>query len=181
MSDFIHAFQFTKPWEGGDVNDPDDPGGATRDGISLRTARKMHPIIDMDKDNDGDVDADDIFALDDDDIEFFFKTVFWNGNEYARINDQLIANRVYDASVNMGPRQSGRCIQRAVNCAMGGDELLIDGWLGDYSFKAINELQDVGCVIPAFRADRWGVFRWIMNKEPVLKKYSKGWTRRALS
>ena len=47
--------------EGGYVDDPDDPGGATRFGISLRLLKKMGKLGDID--GDGDIDADDIRRL----------------------------------------------------------------------------------------------------------------------
>jgi len=45
--------------EGGYVNDPDDPGGPTKYGVTIHTARALN----LDVDNDGDVDIDDIKAL----------------------------------------------------------------------------------------------------------------------
>ena len=45
--------------EGGFVNDPDDPGGATNLGVTLATARRLG----LDKDGDGDVDVADVKRL----------------------------------------------------------------------------------------------------------------------
>lgn len=42
-SDFDKAFDFTMKWEGGYVNDPNDPGGETKYGISKRS----YPDIDI--------------------------------------------------------------------------------------------------------------------------------------
>jgi lysozyme family protein len=36
LAQFKEGFQFVLKWEGGYVNDPDDPGGATKYGISKR-------------------------------------------------------------------------------------------------------------------------------------------------
>lgn len=41
--DFHKAMEFTFKWEGGYVNDPDDPGGETNFGISKRA----HPEVDI--------------------------------------------------------------------------------------------------------------------------------------
>lgn len=43
MSKFFTALRFTLKWEGGYVNDPDDPGGETKWGISKRA----HPDADI--------------------------------------------------------------------------------------------------------------------------------------
>src|SRR6266576_5386633 len=40
---FHRVLSFTIPWEGGYVNDPDDPGGETNWGISKR----YHPDVDI--------------------------------------------------------------------------------------------------------------------------------------
>ena len=45
--------------EGGYVNDPDDPGGATNFGVTIHTMRRLE----MDLDGDGDVDPADVRAL----------------------------------------------------------------------------------------------------------------------
>ncbi|MCB1366762.1 MAG: peptidoglycan-binding protein, partial [Rhodobacteraceae bacterium] len=45
--------------EGGYVNDPNDPGGATNYGVTIHTMRRLG----LDLDGDGDVDAADVRAL----------------------------------------------------------------------------------------------------------------------
>ena len=45
--------------EGGYVNDPDDPGGATNFGVTIHTMRRLG----LDLDRDGDVDTADVRAL----------------------------------------------------------------------------------------------------------------------
>ena len=45
--------------EGGYVNDPDDPGGATKYGVTIHTMRRLG----LDLDQDGDVDAHDVRHL----------------------------------------------------------------------------------------------------------------------
>jgi len=42
--------------EGGYVNDPDDPGGATNFGVTIHTMRRLG----LDLNNDGDVDTADV-------------------------------------------------------------------------------------------------------------------------
>ncbi len=42
--------------EGGFVDDPDDPGGATKHGVTIHTMRRLG----LDLDQDGDVDRQDV-------------------------------------------------------------------------------------------------------------------------
>ena len=46
--------------EGGYVNDPDDPGGATNHGVTVHTMRRLG----LDLTGDGIVDSDDVPVLD---------------------------------------------------------------------------------------------------------------------
>lgn len=71
---FEKALQFTLKWEGGFVNLPDDPGGATKYGISLKYAQ----MVGLDKDNDGDTDAEDIKLLTVQDAMDKYKRDFWD-------------------------------------------------------------------------------------------------------
>ena len=45
--------------EGGYVNDPDDPGGATKFGVTIHTMRRLG----LDLDGDSDIDAEDVKRL----------------------------------------------------------------------------------------------------------------------
>lgn len=180
MSNLNVALKFMLPFEGGFSNDPVDPGGATNYGISLRYARTLHPEIDLDKDGDGDVDVDDMSLLSERDAMEIYTREIWLPYRYDELTNSDVAARVFDAAVNMGPKQAGRCIQRAVNCCYGEELLAVDGILGDESIKQINMLPS-SILLPPFKADRWAVYRWVMEKSPALKKFRNGWTRRALA
>jgi lysozyme family protein len=73
---FEKALEFTLKWEGGYVNLPSDPGGATKYGISLKYAQS----VGLDKDGDGDTDEDDIKLLTIKDAADKYKHDFWDAN-----------------------------------------------------------------------------------------------------
>ena len=54
MANFNKAHKFVAKWEGGYVNDPDDPGGATNYGVSLRWLKSLG-LDQGDIDHDGDL------------------------------------------------------------------------------------------------------------------------------
>ena len=83
--------------EGGYVNDPDDPGGATNHGVTIHTMRRLG----LDLDGDGQVDEQDLRVLDRDlAVEIFVDHYF----DRPRIKDlpvDLYAS-VFDMYVNSG-------------------------------------------------------------------------------
>jgi lysozyme family protein len=112
--------------EGGErfVNHPQDPGGATKWGVSLRLARRLG----LDLDQDGDVDADDIRLIDEATACDVFERVFWRS---ARADD-LPAGldlAVTDAAFHHGEDTARRLLQRAAG-------VRVDGILGPISLRA---------------------------------------------
>jgi len=177
MSEFKPAFEFMLPREGGHkfTNDPDDPGGATKWGISLRTLAKTNDLR-FDIDGDGDIDIDDIKLADHDDAYNFYFRYFFKNTNYKYICDQGVTNKIFDTAVNMGHPQANRCIQRA--CRAVGRYLVSDGKFGPKSLNAVNDL-DNARLLTAFRSEQAAVYRMIITKKPMMGKYKRGWYRRA--
>ena len=91
--------------EGGFVDHPDDPGGATNFGISLRFLQTLDDIELGDIDGDGDVDYQDISQMKSIDAQLLYFEHWWDKYGYGQIVDQGVANKLLDMSVNMGARQ----------------------------------------------------------------------------
>ena len=72
-------------------------------------------------------------------ISVFYKRNFWNINYLDLINDQQIANTVYDFSVNAGEDTAAAMMQNAVNNITKLKVLVVDGDLGVKSIAAINK------------------------------------------
>ncbi len=181
MSRFNLAIDTVLEHEGGYVNDPDDPGGATNFGISLRYLRKAGELdgeLIGDIDADGDVDIDDIRAMSREDAEHIYKVMWWDRHRYARIRDQALATKVFDLAVNMGARQAHRLLQRA--CRAAGRPLVEDGIIGRNTLAAVNGL-DAEVLLAALRSEAAGFYRVLIARDPVRKKWETGWLRRAYS
>lgn len=178
---FSEAVKAVLEHEGGFVNDEDDPGGATNYGISLRFIRQeLEGLevagIDMDKDADGDVDADDVRLLTREDAIHLYYTHFWKEYGYEQLPEGVGA-KVFDLAVNMGPRPAHKHMQRAVRAAE-GDNIADDGIIGPVTLQAVREVDEVA-LLASIRSEAAGFYRVLVAKRPKFKKYETGWLRRA--
>jgi len=156
------------------TDDSTDPGGATRWGISLRFLRRTHP--DLDLDDDGDLDADDVRLLSQGQATELYQAHFWTPYGFGELGSQVIANKAFDITVNTGPYQAGLIVQRALKaCAR---PVTIDGAIGPNTRRAINSV-DSGRLIVGIRSEQAGFYRTLIAQKPRLGKYANGWERRA--
>jgi len=149
--------------EGGNIftDDPDDPGGATKFGISIRFAGSIH----LDIDGDGDTDKADIKALTIEHARDIYWEHFWE-KIAGGLLPRGIAYIAFDGAVNQGVHAATIDLQRA----LGVED---DGIIGNitrvaahtqYSEAILNEY----C---ARRMVRYG-------KTKGFHKYGLGWSRR---
>jgi lysozyme family protein len=169
MADFDKALKVILVHEGGSAytDDPADPGGATKYGISLRFL-KDHGI---DLDGDGDIDAEDVRGLDPEKAAQLYRQFFWNlvhGDDFA---DQAVATKLFDMAVNMGPGRAIILIQKAVLVPA-------DGVFGPKTFAAINGFAQplLFANLESFLGD---FYRGIVADRPKSAKFLEGWLVRA--
>lgn len=168
---FDYAVSVVLKHEGFFSNDPDDPGGATKYGISLRYLKKSGK---GDFDNDGDVDIDDIKKMSIEDAKRLYKKDWWDKYRYKNISSLFIATKVLDLSVNMGAHQAHQLLQRAVWAVdKKAYSIKDDGILGDITLSKVDTLNDY-VLLPAFRAEAAGFYR-SLNRT----KFIRGWLNRA--
>jgi len=181
MASFDKAIPVILQHEGGWVNNPNDPGGATNYGISLRFLAE-HPE-DGDFDGDGDVDAEDIKGMSVDDAKKIYNKYWWVKYGYGKLNDQTIATKVFDFSVNMGASRAHKLLQQALNKAF-GLKLTVDGILGPASFSVLNSIADGDQeqkLITAYCNEAWAFYQGLVANNPKLAVFQKGWKNRAYS
>ena len=166
--------------EGGLVDHRHDPGGVTNYGISLRFLRQQGPIF-GDLDGDGDVDADDIRAMDEDDaLEIYWKLI-WNERQidgksvYDLMPYAQSAARVFDHHVNAGPKSAGMVVQRA--CRPFGHHLKEDGFIGPNTLKTIHECSSA--LLWPLKSERAGFYRYLTARNGDFRSFINGWLRRA--
>jgi lysozyme family protein len=176
---FGYALSVVLLHEGRYVNDPDDPGGATNWGVSLRAVSKLDEdldgILDFDLDGDGDVDADDIRAMPLEKAAEYYHGL-WSRGRYAELGDMHVSAKAFDLAVNMGAGQLGRVLQRALRAC--GHPIVEDGIVGRKTRTAA-ALADPRRLMTAIRCEAAGFYRVLVALKPVRSKYEAGWLNRA--
>jgi lysozyme family protein len=161
LSSFDVAIATVLRNEGGGrvTNDPRDPGGLTRWGISKRA----HPEVD-------------ILNLTAEEAVQIYYSKYWERYGVWRLLNQGLATKVLDMTVVMGGRPATRCLQRALRAV--GSPVVEDGILGPQTADAANA-HDPFELMPALRSECAGRFREIIARRPLSGVYERGWLNRA--
>lgn len=167
-------FQIALAWlfktEGGYVNDPDDPGGATRYGISLRYLKTKGKLGDIN--GDGIIDVDDIEVLDKPQAALFYLTDFWHTCQCDELPLPL-AIIVFDQAVNTGVGTASRCLQAHVHAK-------VDGVIGPVTLAAVatHFYRNPTWFIASYLGKRATYYHDITLANSSLSKFLKGWFNR---
>lgn len=157
---------FILSFEGGYVNDPRDPGGATNKGVTIATWR----AVGYDKDGDGDIDVADLKRITDDDaVNRVMKPHYWDRWQADRILSQSVANLVVDWVWASGK-----------NGITGVQKLLgvkVDGIVGDKTLSAING-RDPRQLFNEIHQARAKFINDVIARRPTSAVYRNGWMRR---
>lgn len=120
---FLRAIEKVLVHEGGYVNDPVDPGGETKFGISKRS----YPDLD-------------IKNLSEDQAKEIYFHDFWTRYKFESISPDALAAKLLDVSVNVGAKRAVRFLQEGL-CELGA-RIGIDGAIGSETINAINHLPE---------------------------------------
>lgn len=160
--------------EGGYVDDPDDRGGATKHGISLRYAKS----IGLDLDGDGDTDSDDIKLVDRVKAAQLYKDDFYFGPKINRLPNKIRA-QMFDMAVNLGGARSIMILQETLNDGGATPELREDGIMGGKTLKAVSRYPKSSCLNDDLVTARIKWYIRLARRRPTQKKFIRGWILRA--
>lgn len=167
MSAFETALAFSARWEGGFVDDPADPGGATRYGITRGTLAKWRgrPVT-----------AEEVSQLPVSEAKRIYEVWYWDavsGNDLPL----PLALLVFDWGINSGPARAAIRLQKVANTF--GKRLVVDGAIGPATCKAITEIKEVGqlraLMVAYLRARLW-FYRGLIT----FPRFGGGWHNRTV-
>lgn len=147
--------------EGGYVNHPKDPGGATNKGITIGTLKRLG----IDVDGDGDSDIADLKGLRHEHVARVYKLFYWDAVK-ADLLPPGVDYTVADFAVNSGPSRAAKHLQAAVGVVQDGD-------IGPKTLAAVAKA-DPEDIIRAIHASRMRFLRGLKT----WATFGKGWSRR---
>lgn len=168
--------------EGGYVNDPDDPGGPTKFGVTLGTLKRLG----LDLDGDGGVDADDVKRISKERAISLYLNHYFEAPGLSKLPTSLQGS-VFDMYVNAG-LNAVKILQRLLNQM--GLIVRVDGVLGPQTYEAC---ENAAALAPHHLADAYAIARRnyyfrLADKRPASRKFARsgnggkgGWIKRAES
>lgn len=159
MANFDIAIIKTLVNEGGAkfTNNPDDKGGPTKFGI----CKASHPNLD-------------IANLTEQQARDIYKREYWDAVCGDRINDQVVAESIYDFAVNAGVRTSSKLAQVAIGLVKDAD-----GVIGVRTLAVLNSV-DQEIFLVKYALTKIAFYANLANKDASQRKFFLGWVNRAL-
>lgn len=166
--------------EGGFVEDPDDPGGATKFGVTLGTLRRLG----IDLDRDGDTDGQDVRRLSKDQATEIYIKHFFVAPGINRLPKPLWAT-VFDMHVNAGANAI-RILQQLLTDM--GFDISVDGRIGPQTARIAHRAwrEAPEHLVDAYGIARRNYYYALADRRPASRKYARrrkggkgGWITRA--
>ena len=154
---FFKSLDMVLHHEGGFVDHPDDPGGATNKGITHKTYADFldRPLEDVNE----------LKNIPEEHVQKIYKSGYWD----AVRADELPAGVdfcIFDWAVNSGPRRAAKALQKAAGAT-------VDGAIGPMTVAAVNAA-DAAQIIEDVTKEREEFYRGLRTFDT----FGKGWLRR---
>jgi lysozyme family protein len=155
-TNFSHCVNVVLAIEGGYVDDPQDPGGATNHGITLATLSAFRG---------GAVTKDEVRALGAGEAKTIYRQKYWNAVRAGDLPAGLDL-AVFDCAVNSGPKRAGLLLQQALGVTQ-------DGIIGPITLQAAS-----ACPVPETIARYDGLRLAFLTRLSTFPTFGKGWRKR---
>jgi len=134
MANFDTFFPTLLRFEGGFVDDSDDPGGATNKGITMQTfSRCARDLLGVEP------TLANLRVLTNEQAGKIYKPLYWDKVRGDDITQQDLADIVFDFYVNAGANAT-RLLQTVMNAAGARPNVEVDGAIGPLTIQALQAL-----------------------------------------
>jgi lysozyme family protein len=171
MANFNTFFPTLLGFEGGFVDDPADPGGATNKGITMKTFSGcaigllgIEPTL------------GNLKALTNEQVGKIYKALYWDKVRGDDITLQELANIVFDFFVNAGGNAT-KLLQNVMNATGAHPSVAVDGVIGPTTMQALQAL-DQKDVYRRYKLGRINYYKDMAANHPSLAKFLNGWLNR---
>ena len=158
---FPQALAWVLQSEGGNDDDPDDPGGRTSRGITQNEYNAYLTLMGL-------LPGEDVWQAPQAQIDDIYQKSYWQ--PYCPQLFFGVDYSFFDEAVNTGPHEAALILQRALGVAA-------DGHIGVVTLAA-TKAADPATVIDAFARERATVYKEIEAAHPVEVKFDHGWMAR---
>lgn len=158
---FEKALAFTLRWEGGYVNHPSDPGGETNKGIIKKEYDKYR--------TEKSLPLRSVKEIEDTEVKDIYENKYWKVGHCDVMRDKLAIVH-FDTVVNTGITQGAKFLQRCL-------KVKDDGVIGAGTLKALAD-SNQDSLIPDYLAQRRAFYQKIVQVNPKLQVFLKGWMNR---
>ena len=157
MADFNIAVQITLVNEGGFVDNPADPGGATKYGITQ-----------------ADMPGVDIAGVTPQQATAYYQEHYWKPL-YSQIESQDVANKLFDMGVLFGVGEAVKLLQIVLQTAI--PTVTVDDEFGPETLAALNQI-DAASLLQAYKTSLVTYALRIAANKPSDRQFAAGWGRR---
>jgi len=167
--DFSKLVNEVLNFEGGFVDDPVDPGGATNRGITWNTWQNSAQIVlgvSPTLENLKDLSETEAAAI--------YKALYWDKIRADDITDGDVRFLLFDFYVNAGGN-AVKVLQRTLRQL--DMDISVDGAIGSITIDAINSADAIQ-LYNNFKENRINYYTSIVEKNPNLNKFLNGWKNR---
>jgi lysozyme family protein len=152
---------FVLRWEGGFVDHPADPGGATNKGVTQAVYDAWRTTLGQPKRSVRQIETAEVDAI--------YERNYWEAARCPQMPTPLDAVQ-FDTAVNMGVGRAVRFLQQSVGVG-------VDGSFGPGTAAAVARA-DLGATLVRYCEVREGFYRGIVERKPSQAVFLKGWLNR---
>lgn len=163
MADFHKSIPIILKHEGGFVNHPADPGGATNRGITFRLFKKYTGLLGVLPTIDSLKELTELQA------KQIYRIEFWDRMKGDNFKSQKIADIVFDGFVNMGTRAL-KMLQQEIGVKP-------DGIIGIATLEVLN-MSNESITFIGYKDRRIQYYRDLVKRKPSLSVFLNGWMNR---